>query len=161
MAHRGLSFSPPSSALQRSRARRLRWGKYTGSLRRRPGFVNALLDVTCQYPLCRYCLVARGNIVEHSHPVERDPRHPAEVPARALTACAGCNADERESLRSTCVKYGAHLRHKHVDDWPPAAREHQSVDLCRRVSARRAKSGDIDSASLRRICRILKFPAAA
>ena len=158
-AHRNAALpSPPSTRTRKSRKRRFSKKKYMGPrLARDPTFIGELLRVAREFPLCRMCLQVVGNICEHSHPHEADPL-PGEVPARALTACAGCNADERESLRLTCQQYGAHLRGLHVSKWPLAAQTFQSAELARRVSLRKA-GRQLEASPLKpkRAFRILKF----
>ena len=155
-SHRDIELNPPSTRRWNSRCRRFKSGKYMGKLGRNLKVVRELLRVAHNYPLCRFCLLVKGNIVEHSHPLEHDPRSDREVPARALTACARCNADERESLRLTCAEYGLGLRRQHVSEWPAVAQSFQVAELSRRVNSRRAEhSREVMPES--RFARILKF----
>lgn len=129
-----------ASTKRRKTWRRLKRPQYLGVLSRDPDFVRALTAVAEAYPLCRYCLMVPGRICEHSHPIEADPREypdAREIPARALTACAACNAAERESLRLTCARFGEELRRLHVSDWPSEARAFQATNLADRITIRR------------------------
>lgn len=142
----------PDSAKLRRKFRR---PAYMAALGSDAAFRAQLVRVAQAFPLCRFCLLRPGNICEHSHPHERNPR-PHEIPARALTACAACNAAEREALKAACAAHGDALRRTHVDLWPHAARRCLAAELARRVSARRAAAG-ASPMRVSRAMRILKF----
>lgn len=136
-----LPQSPPSAERQKI-VQRIRRRRYIGSHRKDREFLDKLAGIAYKFPLCRLCLRVKGNICEHSHPIEADPADGRKIAVRALTACAKCNAAERESLRETCKTFGEHLRTLHVDKWPPEARMYQANVLARRIremSARRAR----------------------
>ena len=163
-AHAAADLPALSERARQRHRRRIARPRYLGRLSLDRGFVDDLLDVVSKYRLCRYCLQVVGQICEHSHPIEHDPDgggaagRVSVIPARALTACAGCNAAERESLRATCAQFGAHLRSLHVSAWPVEAQEFQSGELARRVTARKKQRCARASPLKReRAARILKF----
>lgn len=134
--------------------RKFRLRRYMGSPRS-PAFTAKLVRLALKYPLCRFCLLVPGRICEHSHPHEASPRR-GEIPARALTACAKCNAAERETLKTVCQQHGRNLRRMHVSRWPADARRSQTADLARRINALRAAAGR-SPMPRSRFARILKF----
>ena len=157
-AQTGPSARPAAGTYTAALVRKFRNPRYVGRSPRRPAreFARQLARLAQEYPLCRFCLLTPGNICEHSHPHEASPRR-GEIPVRALSACAKCNAAEREALRRVCREHGAHLRRTHVSRWPERARASQVADLAARINPRRAAAGrsPLRAARLRRI---LKFP---
>lgn len=134
--------------------RKFKRQKYTGVYSKNNEIIDCMVDIAQQYPLCRFCLVNRGNICEHSHPIESDPRYTLAV--RALTACPKCNAAERETLKEVCEQFGSELRTTHVDDWPTPAKLVQSKRLSERITKFK-KSVGRSPLCVGRSSRILKF----